>query len=394
MALFGKKKPSGAKAYSQLSQRDRAITFFAEDGGSWPHFEPIIHELTTTHGLTVSYLTSSATDPVLATTNQRLHAFDVGDGLGRTMMFQLLEAGVFVATLPRLGISVFPRSKKAKALGTQYINVFHSMASTHMIYDADGFDQYDTIMCVGPFMVDEIRAREQAFGLPTKQLVEHGYGRLDSIITKRTYAGARPTTEAVTDDVNVLIAPSWGPTCIFETCGVELVRELLSDGCTVVARPHPETVKRTPEAIERLRAAHGAHPSFTLEVDVASQESLHRCDIMVSDWSGAALEYAFGLERPVLFIDVPRKVNNPEWQRLGIEPFEASVREQIGAIVSPADLAAVPAKIRSLVADPAAFADRIRTTRDTSIFNVGSSGAVAAQHIATAVAPYLAKVSA
>jgi YidC/Oxa1 family membrane protein insertase len=394
MALFGKKKPSGAKAYNQLSQRDRAVTFFAEDGGSWPHFEPILHELTTTHGLTVSYLTSSATDPVLTTTNERLRAFDVGDGLGRTMLFQLLEAGVFVATLPRLGISVFPRSKKAKALGTQYINVFHSMASTHMIYDADGFDEYDTIMCVGPFMVDEIRAREQAFGLPTKQLVDHGYGRLDSIIANRSQAATLTSADRAAGDVNVLIAPSWGPTCIFETCGVELVRELLADGCTVVARPHPETVKRTPEAIERLRASHSAHPSFTLEVDVASQESLHRCDIMISDWSGAALEYAFGLERPVLFIDVARKVNNPEWHRLGIEPFEASVREQIGAIVRPADLATVPAKIRSLVANPAAFSERIRSIRDASIFNVGSSGAVAAQHIATTVAPYLAKVSA
>ena len=33
---------------------------------------------------------------------------------------------------------------------------------------------------------------------------------------------------------------------------------------------------------------------------------------MVSDWSGVAMEFAFGLERPVLFIDVPRKTNNPE----------------------------------------------------------------------------------
>ena len=32
---------------------------------------------------------------------------------------------------------------------------------------------------------------------------------------------------------------------------------------------------------------------------------------MVSDWSGAALEYSFGLKKPVIFLDLPKKVNNP-----------------------------------------------------------------------------------
>ena len=55
-------------------------------------------------------------------------------------------------------------------------------------------------------------------------------------------------------------------------------------------------------------------------------------DLMISDWSGAALEYAFGIERPVLFLDVARKINNPRYVDLGIEPIEARMREQIGAV--------------------------------------------------------------
>lgn len=51
---------------------------------------------------------------------------------------------------------------------------------------------------------------------------------------------------------------------------------------------------------------------------------------MVSDWSDAALEYAFCRESPVLFVDVPRKVNNPAWQEIGLEPIEASIRDKIG----------------------------------------------------------------
>ena len=37
---FGRK--NGRKGYQKLDDATRAITFYAEDGGSWPHFEPIL----------------------------------------------------------------------------------------------------------------------------------------------------------------------------------------------------------------------------------------------------------------------------------------------------------------------------------------------------------------
>jgi len=75
-----------------------------------------------------------------------------------------------------------------------------------------------------------------------------------------------------------------------------------------------------------------------LEVNVDGQNSLHESDVMICDWSGAALDYAFGLGKPVIFVDVPRKVNNPEYEAIGIDPFEVSIRDEIGAIVSADNL--------------------------------------------------------
>ena len=308
-----------------------------------------------------------------------IHAFEIGEGFGRSMLFQTLQVGVLVATVPQLGISLLPRSKLAADLGTTYVYVFHSMASTHMIYEPDGFDHYDTVLCVGPYMIDEIRARERGEGLAAKELLEHGYGRLDTIIAT---AGERPRREAPNDPPVVLVAPSWGPHCIFETCGQELVQVLLDAGAEVIARPHPMTSKRTPDAIPALVGRFDDHERFTLDTGIAGQESLHRSDLMVSDWSGAALEYAFGLERPVLFIDVPRKVNNADYGKLGIEPFEAAVRERIGRVVEPDDLGSVPAAVEELIGDAAGFGETLRSVREQSIFNVGTSGAVAARIIA------------
>ena len=62
MARFGRK--AGRKAFERLDPAARAITFYAEDDTSSPHFEPIIRELTEAMGREVCYLTSSADDGV------------------------------------------------------------------------------------------------------------------------------------------------------------------------------------------------------------------------------------------------------------------------------------------------------------------------------------------
>ena len=36
-------------------------------------------------------------------------------------------------------------------------------------------------------------------------------------------------------------------------------------------------------------------------------DSWLRSDVMVSDWSGAALEYAFALQRPVVYVEHRRR---------------------------------------------------------------------------------------
>ena len=91
MALFGRK--GGRKGYQKLDAKTRAITFYAEDGGSWPHFEPILRELTGPLGHEVCYLTSSESDPILERDDPKIHAFEIGEGFGRAYLFQTMETG-------------------------------------------------------------------------------------------------------------------------------------------------------------------------------------------------------------------------------------------------------------------------------------------------------------
>ena len=91
---------------------------------------------------------------------------------------------------------------------------------------------------------------------------------------------------------------------------------------------------------------------------------------------------SLGLERPVLFVDVPRKVNNPRYGEIDCEPLEVSIRGEIGEVVSPDQLDQVPARIRALCSGGDAFAQRIRQLRSELIYHVGHSKGIGADCIA------------
>jgi hypothetical protein len=363
------------RRFNRLDRSQRTIVFYAESRADWAHLGPLVEELTERYGRSVCYVTSDATDPVLSTPNSRIQAFFVGSGAVRTTFFRLLDASVMVMTLPDLETYHLKRSVHP----VHYVYVFHSMVSTHMIYRKGAFDAFDTILCVGPHHEAELRRTEEVYGLPRKSLVPHGYGRLDAILAA---AGQERGGGAdVERPRRILLAPSWGEGSFIEApVGTELIRVLLDGGHDVVLRLHPMTVRRFPRLASEIeqRFVGGA---LRIETDMREQASLHESDLMIGDWSGAALEYAFGRERPVLFIDMPPKVNNPEHERLGIAPIEETIRTQIGAIVDPTDLGAALPAVEELTRNAGTFAERLREARDRAVYNVGRSASVGATEI-------------
>ena len=356
----------------------RSIVFYSENEGYWQHLRPIIQHITDELQQHICYVTSSETDPILKGSHDRIHAFYVGDGIVRTSFFLRLDADVMVMTMPDLETYHIKRSKVANV---HYVYVFHSIVSTHMIYREKAFDHFDTIFAVGPHHEAEVRATEEVYGLKAKSLLPHGSGRLDTILDENRNRPTLPAP-ATAEQTRVIVAPSWGPEGLIETRGAELAEILLQGGYDVTFRPHPMTVKKWPQSIDVLRQFEG-RKGFRLELDVSGQQSLYASHLMICDWSGAAYEFAFGLERPVLFIDVPRKVNNPAYEKISHIPLEVSIRDRIGEVVSASELAKVGPVIDRLCSDPDMFQERIRRERDAAVYNVSSSGAVGADAILT-----------
>ncbi|MGB5486148.1 MAG: CDP-glycerol glycerophosphotransferase family protein, partial [Lysobacterales bacterium] len=180
----------------------------------------------------------------------------------------------------------------------------------------------------------------------------------------------------------VLIAPTWGDQSIFNTCGDELTGLLLDAGYHVIVRPHYQTLKMTPEVIDNLRKKYGDRDNFEYQDRMSESDSLFRSDILISDWSAMAIEYALGLEKPVLFVDLPRRIRNPDWQALDIEPQEVAFRKLAGDVVSPQQLGEAPEMIDRLLQHQESFRQRMQKLRSQMVFNIGDSVQSGAKEIA------------
>ncbi len=364
------------KEFCELPQSERKIVFYAEDDHSMVHFEEIISQLASQYNENVCYLTSDPEDPVLDSPPPKTQAFYIGEGLTRTTAFLTMPVDLLIMTMPDLENF---HIKRSRVYPTHYLYLFHALVSTHSNYRQGAFDHFDTLFCTGPFQLEEIRATEKAYGLPPKRLYEDGYRRLESLMDEVQAHREREGGPAEQGPKTVIVAPSWGDQAILESCGAEVIKPLLAAGYRTIVRPHPMTSKHRPALIEALCKQFSDQERFALQLDIRDKKTLYESHVMVSDWSGVAMEYAFACERPVIYIDVPQKCNNPESDKIPQIPVEVSIREQIGKVISPQKLHELPAAIEELYGQGETFVEKIRQARERCVFHLGTSldGAVA-----------------
>ena len=354
-----------------LPAADRRIVFYSETHQDWHHLQPLIDFLTGRLSRTVCHVTSESRVPLPSSAGT--HAFRIGAGAVCTWFFQTLEADVMVLTMLDLGNFQLKRSVHP----VHYAYVFHSMGSTHMVDHANSYDHYDSLFCVGPHHVAEIRRREELMGLPPKHLFAHGYPRLERLVA--VAAGHSPTRSG---PATALLAPTWGEHSTLHVCGEPLIAALLAAGVRVILRPHYQTARLTPHVVERLVARFGWHAGFR-HIDLMEESaSLFESDLLISDWSAMAIEYALGLGKPVLFVDVPPRVRNPNYVELGLEPMEMRIRRQFGTVLPLDRVAAAPDYVAELLRGAADFRARGPALREEWTFNFGRSVEVGACEIA------------
>jgi hypothetical protein len=364
--------------FARIPTKARSIIFYTEKRGYYPFFEGMIKKLIEKHSQSIAYVTSDPEDPIRKDSHEKIHSIYLDKLL--PLFFRFVRCRVLVMTLTdlhqfHLKRSIFP---------IHYVYVFHSLASTHMAFRSGSFDHYDSILCPGPQHFQEIRKYEEMMGLKKKHLIPAGDYRLEALFHEYT-AYTKNGGGEKGGGATILIAPSWGEENILETCGHELISKLLDANFSIIVRPHSETKKRNADLMDNLKKSFSSHPRFKMEMLSHTHEALLKSDVLISDYSGIALSYAFATGRPVLFIDVPKKMKNPDYEKLEIEPLELTLRSEIGAAVSPQELDKVPETLSRLIGETETFKKKNFKLRDEYIYSFGNASDVSSQHIMSLV---------
>ena len=361
------------RRFEKLSEHESAIVFYAENKASMNHFKTLIFELTEKMDLEICYVTSVKDDPMLTYTNLKIRSFYIGDGTVRTKFFLTLKARILIMDMPDL--EKF-HIKRSKVYPVHYIYIFHSMFSVHSYLREGAVDHYDTIFCVGEHHKNEIREIEKIYGLKPKKLIEYGFGRLDTLLVQNE------KFQKIDKKSNelIIISPSYGKNNLLEICGLDLLDILLNSNFKILLRPHFKTLKESKKLIHTILEKFGDNPNFTLEEGIIPSEKFHTSKCMISDWSGISLEYAFTFERPVIFIDVPKKILNPNSTDISLEPIEISIREKIGYVISPANLVKIPNVIKK-INENKSLNNQIEKIRSETVYHIGNSAEIGSKYI-------------
>ena len=361
------------KKIEKLTDKERSIVFYAENQASINHFRLLISELTEEKNLQICYVTSVKNDPILSSKNKNILPFYIGDGTTRTKFFLTLKAKILIMDMPDL--QTF-HIKRSKVYPVHYVYIFHSMFSTHSYLRKGALDNYDTIFCVGKHHEKEIRATEERYGLKEKKLIKYGFGRLDTLLQEK-----QKFRNTYTEDKNlILIIPTYGEKNLLQICGKELIEILLKADFTVMLRPHYRIFKDSKKLINSIIENFGNHHNFILEKGVIPSDKFHNSKCLISDWSGISWEYAFTFERPVVLIDTPKKILNPDSGDITMEPIEISIREKIGHVVSTNNLEKIPEIIKNLENENL-LSEQIRKIRSETVYNIGNSAKIGAEII-------------
>ena len=105
-------------------------------------------------------------------------------------------------------------------------------------------------------------------------------------------------------------------------------------------------------------------------------------DLLITDWSSISFEYAFSTLKPVLFVDTPMKILNPDYQELETIPIDIELRNKVGISLAPETVGSeIVEAVRKLLNTEQFSKESLRKLKEEYSYNIGTSGKVGAQYI-------------
>ena len=356
---------------------NKHLVFYSESNGFYKYYAGMIDYLLSRTNITIHYITSDPNDNIfkMAEKEPKIRAYYIGEKKLITLMMKM-DADIVVMTMPDLETFHIKRSYVRDDI--EYLYVQHGMGSVNLTYRKGALDHFDTILCPNLKQKEEILAQETLYNLKPKKIIECGYFILDDMIKNYEIIKDEPK---LSEKQTVLIAPSWQEDNIVDSCLDELLSKLGKSDYNIIVRPHPQHVRHKRERLEQIKEKYSSNPDITVQMDFSATDTVWKADLLITDWSDISLEYAFCTKKPVLFINTPMKIMNPEYTKIDIVPINIEIREIAGMTVEPSELDKVPEIIDNLFDNKDYYEKKITAYFNEQVYNVGRSAEVGGKYV-------------
>lgn len=344
----------------KLYKKDNVFIFYAETELDWTFLNPVYYFFKNNFDNRLIKVCSDQNDKNLNDSE----SFYVGYGISRTIFFSNLKAKIIIMTLTDLDNFHLKKS----IYKVHYIYVFHSIASVCRVYNEKAFNAYDTFLCSGKHQLEELQKIKNLYNLKNKYFIKYGYPKLDTILKKI------PKNKK-TIKQTILIAPTWGASSIsFKT--LQKMINNLTKKYNVILRLHTMTLRKNKYEIAKIVSLFDSNKNFIYDRSNSLLDSFVHSDFLITEWSGAAFEFAFSKLKPVIFINTEQKTNNKNWKLINKRCFEEFSRSKIGKIINENELYIINKTLISFQANEVKWKEKIKVFRNNYIYNVGESNEI------------------
>ncbi len=356
---------------------NKHLVFYSESSGFYKYYKGIIEYLLKKTNISIHYITSDPNDIVfkIAEENPKLKPYYIGENKLITLMMKM-DADVVVMTMPDIENFHIKRSYVRNDI--EYVYVYHGVGSGNLTMRRGSTDHYDTILCAGKNQREEEEQISEFYGL-NRKLVDFGYPLIDEM--RADYASRE---HEVHTRKRILIAPSWQKDNIVDICLEELLAVIDKDKYEIIVRPHPQEVRLKKEYMDTLKAKYEPM-GIEIQTDFSSNNPVLTADILITDWSDICWEYSYTTLRPVLFINTPMKVMNPEWENIKSVPVNISLRDVIGKSIETDQIRDINTFIGDMLDHYDDYTAQIDRVVHEYIYNLDASAQVGGDYIITAI---------
>jgi hypothetical protein len=359
--LFRKRNQTGQGV------QDQQLLIFSEGASYWYTFKPVLEELIKRE-MPFGYVTLDKNDPALQIKNENMYSSCLGSGAWAYAKVKMLRAKVMLSSTPNIGNKSFPinRPPRVECLA----HIFHSVSDLSY-YHKGSLDCYDAVLMVGDFALESVRITEKKRGLKAKDCVAVGLPYLDVLNSMADHNKASGDQSRPV----LLVAPSWGEKGFLSIYGYEFIEQLAEAGCTIIFRPHPQSMISEKDLLSALQNKLQAYGNVRFDFDADGGPSMAAADVLISDTSSIRFDFAFIYERPVISLAIPEQ-NMEMYERSDIgTAWDVDMGKYLGTVLYPADKSQLAKKILAALSDFSNFKQQdIAIVRERYISNFGHSG--------------------